>query len=103
MTTQSTSPFSRGTVTYTDGTPVRAGDRIRYHQAPGGLLPPPSDGRGNVAWREGVAIPLSERDNPTPERRAQMIGYGIDPDELVLRDRDGRCYGLLGHVIERLG
>lgn len=70
----------RQDVTYTDGTPVQEGDRIRYHQAPGGLM-------AHGDWRYGVAVRL-----PVPH---------VDSWELVLRGNDdGRHYGLYGHVIE---
>lgn len=68
---------ARENVTYTDGTQVREGDHIRYHQAPGGLLP-----HGN--WRYGVATYLP----------------GSDSRELFLLD-DGHYYNLFSHVIER--
>lgn len=51
--------------TYTDGTPVQEGDRVRYRQTPGGLL-----SRGG--WTEGVAVP-----------------YEVDTDELHVFD--GKC------------
>lgn len=69
---------ARENVTYMDGTRVQEGDHIRYHQAPGGLMP-------HGDWRYGVAVP-----DPDPN-------YG----ELVLRADNGRHYGLFGHVIER--
>lgn len=72
---------------YTDGTAVRVGDRIRYHQAPGGLMAPASDADGYV-WTYGVAVALG------PE-------YGSRPNELHLEAANGRRYGIYGHVIER--
>lgn len=86
------------TVLYTDGTEVRKGDCIRYHQAPGGLLPPPSQ-NGQYLWREGVAMPHPQYQSP--EERRAAISVGMDPDELMLRDDKGYFYGLAGHVIER--
>ena len=78
------------TANYTDGSPVQEGDRIRYHQAPGGILPPPMHYRNGkrTPWREGVA---------TMSRRPIFGEY-----ELVLEDEQGRHYGIVGHVIERL-
>lgn len=76
---------SRENVTYTDGTRVQEGDHIRYHQAPGGLMP-------HGDWRYGVAARL-------PEDR-QSRGFRID--ELHLLDAEGGYYGLYGHVIERV-
>lgn len=69
---------ARENVTYTDGTRVQEGDAIRYHQAPGGLMP-------HEDWRYGVAAP-----SPHP-------AYG----ELVLLS-ESRHYNLFGHVIERV-
>lgn len=72
--------LARQEVTYTDGTAVREGDRIRYHQAPGGLM-------AHGDWVYGVAVRL-----PVPH---------MGTWELVLRgDDDGRHYNLFGHVIE---
>lgn len=78
------------TAHYTDGTPVKEGDRIRYHQAPGGILPPPMHYRNGelTPWREGVATMSSHR----------IFGEY----ELVLEDEQGHQYGIVGHVIERL-
>lgn len=75
---------------YTDGTPVQEGDRVRYHQTPGGLLPPGD-------WREGVAVPY-----PYPEdRREGLIAAGVDPDELHVFDGE-HYYHAAPHIIERL-
>lgn len=71
---------------YTDGTPVLHGDRIRYHQAPGGLIPP-------GPWREGVAALWPGRIRNPAE--------WLDPAELYLYD-DGHFYWIVGHVVERL-
>lgn len=72
-----------------DGTPVQEGDRIRYHQAPGGLMSPPMYFRKGefTRWTEGVAV-LSPR-----------LIFG--EREIVLKDEEGRHHGLVGHVIER--
>ena len=72
-------------VLYTDGTPVQAGDRIRYHQAPGGMLP-------HGDWVYGVAPHL-------PEEQRYRRGFAID--ELYLLTDNGRMLGLASHVIER--
>lgn len=69
--------MNRENVIYTDGTRVREGDRIRFHQAPGGLFPPGD-------WRSGVAAYLP----------------GQSRGELFLL-ADGRYYNLFGHVVER--
>ena len=66
---------------YTDETLVAAGDKIRYHQAPGGLLPAGE-------WREGTAV-----------TDPNLSGVG---GTLIMEDDRGRRYNLLGHVIERL-
>lgn len=63
---------------YADGTVVRVGDKIRYRQAPGGVLP------RSEAWTYGTAV-ISPADG-----------------EVVLRAADGRLYNLFGHEIERL-
>ena len=70
-------------VHFTDGTEVRAGDRVRYKQAPGGMLPPSQD------WKYGVAEPF-----------VPHAGYDW-ADELSLHAEDGRWYNLGGHIIER--
>lgn len=68
---------------YTDGTPVSEGDRIRYRQAPGGLVPRSS------AWRYGYAEKLARP-------------YSDSPNELYLHCIDYRWYYLVGHEIERV-
>jgi len=68
-------------VLYTDGTPVQEGDKIRYHQAPGGLLQ-------HGDWQYGIAV-LHEF--PLGDTTAT---------EMVL-EADGKHYNLCGHVIER--
>lgn len=68
---------ARENVTYTDGTRVQEGDNIRYHQAPGGLMP-------HGDWRYGVAAYV-------PKSGSR---------ELLLLS-EGRYYNLFGHVIER--
>lgn len=70
---------ARENVTYTDGSRVQEGDRIRFHQVPGGLLPPGD-------WRYGEAAYMP----------------GSESKELLLKDdNDGRYYNLYSHVIER--
>jgi hypothetical protein len=76
---------TRENVTYTDGTQVREGDQIRYHQAPGGLM-------AHGDWRYGVAARL-------PEDRQ---GRTFPINELHLLAADGHYYTLFGHVIERV-
>lgn len=96
---------------YTDGSLVAEGDRIRYHQTPGGLMAPPSDGHGNIIWHEGIAAKYP----PYQERRDEMLlriekkGYGIDPDELHCKYDPGHGSGWGGeyghmapHIIERI-
>ena len=93
--------------TYTDGTPVKIGDRIRYRQQPGGLLP-----AGD--WKEGVAaIPPWYLE---PEKRARMIAFNeregylaLDPDEIHMEALDNpgtryertAYYMIAGHIVER--
>lgn len=86
---------------YTDGAPVIEGDRVRYHQMPGGLMAPQrfwtSDGW--AIWREGIAAKFPGHQ----ERREELLTRGyIDPDELHLLGRDGRYYHMAPHIIERL-
>lgn len=80
--------------TYTDGDEVIEGDRIRYRQAPGGLMAPSSD------WLEGVAVKMQEFADD-PERRRRALDNGIDVDELVLDAGDGGRYSIVGHIVER--
>lgn len=63
---------------YSDGTYVSAGDTIRYHQAPGGILAP-------GAWKYGTAVDYEVFGGPS----------------LVLLANDGYRYNLYSHVIER--
>lgn len=69
---------------YTDGTPVSPGDRIRYQQAPGGLLPP------GETWRYGVAVVASD-EHTWPGRRPTLL----------MDDQSGGLYNITGHIIER--
>lgn len=64
---------------YTDGSLVIEGDSVRYHQAPGGILP------ASMEWRNGTAV------------TSKRFGF----DSLVLESQ-GRKYNLFGHVIERV-
>jgi hypothetical protein len=66
------------TPVYADGEVVREGDKIRYRQAPGGMLP------RSEAWTYGTAV------------------ASFDDGGIVLRAADDRRYNLLGHEIERL-
>ncbi len=78
--------FKGMTATYTDGTPVVEGDKVRYHQQPGGMM-------AHGDWRYGVAATY-------PEQVANP-GKWQDANELYLRDDKGSYYGMTGHVIER--
>jgi len=64
---------------YYDGTELAAGDRVRYRQAPGGILP------ASPEWTYGTAE-VSNHCQGT----------------LDLAGDDGRRYHLLGHIIERV-
>ncbi len=90
--------------TYTDGSLVMAGDKVRYHQALGGLMSPSTDLDGNM-WNYGTAVPIPQYQDD-PERRARAADYGIDVDELVLQCESGPYKGslchLFSHVIERV-
>lgn len=77
---------------YADGTIVRAGDRIRYKQAPGGMLPPSGD------WTYGTAEWTVAR----PDHHATTLDLGMDPYWMVLTAENGRKYNLPGHIIERI-
>lgn len=72
----------RENVTYTDGSPVQHGDRIRYHQAPGGLMP-------HGDWEYGTAV-------SQPHDRYEGVS-----EMTMLNDATGRHHNLYGHVIER--
>lgn len=89
---------------YADGTPVSEGDRIRYHQALGGLMAPGSDADGNI-WNYGTAVKIPDYAND-PQARAQAMAHGIDVDELVIQVESGPYKGswstIYGHVIEKL-
>lgn len=88
---------------YTDGSPVQRGDRVRYHQHPGGILAPDTDLDGNIRWHYGTAEPLPWYQ----ERREEMLAAyhqgkrGLDPDELHCHGDDGHWYHMAPHVIER--
>ncbi len=98
-----TEVWKRG-ATYSDGSLVRVGDNIRYHQAPGGLMSPPvkqlPDGSSTV-WCHGTAVLMPWYE--TQERRTQATALGVDVDEVVLKcDTCGGSYhSLFSHVIEK--
>lgn len=99
---------------YTDGTPVEEGDSIRYHQAPGGILP------ASTEWKYGTARKYPH----TPEQRARIDAYNeaqaakglgsmLDPDELHLsreettggyhpEPRTAYYHIAGGHIVERV-
>ena len=80
---------------YTDGTLVQEGDRIRYHQAPGGIFAPGD-------WRYGVAkkYPRTERELESMAAYNERHGVlSLDPDELYLFDGEHH-YNIVGHVVE---
>lgn len=97
---------------YTDGSVVQEGDRVRFHQAPGGLMSPETDADGNIKWLYGIAAKFPGYQ----ERRDEMLdriereGYGIDPDELhckyepqpgsLWRSSGGYAH-MAPHIIER--
>ena len=87
---------------YTDGSLVMEGDRIRYHQALGGLMSPDVDANGSM-WKYGTAVLLYQSD----DERARAVANMQDVDELVIELDPGqnvwgrRCH-LFSHVIERL-
>lgn len=92
--------------TYTDGTEVKEGDRIRYRQTPGGLLP------ASPEWTEGIAAKYPH----TKEERERMDAFNLsqgyialDPDELFLQTQKPNGYGtrtsyfyIYSHIIERI-
>lgn len=93
--------------TYTDGTPVKIGDPIRYRQQPGGLLP-----AGD--WKYGVAglFPQYQERREQLEAFNRAEGYtALDPDELHLVREEPiggyntgtrkAYYHIVGHIIER--
>lgn len=85
----------RRIATYTDGTEVQEGDRIRYRQAPGGLLPASPD------WCEGVAGKMREFVE-SPDRAREATSNGIDVEELMLICDDGSRRSIVGHIVERV-
>jgi hypothetical protein len=95
---------------YTDGTPVQEGDRVRYHQCPGGLLPPESNPDGTIKWHIGTAAkypPYVERREELQTFNAKQGYLALDPDELHckydVRSGWGGEYGHMApHIIERL-
>ena len=97
---------------YTDGTLVQAGDSIRYHQQPGGMLP-----AGD--WKYGTAALYPYSDEQLARMEAYRIaqeakGYGVmmDPSELHLMREEAvggystetrtAYYHIAGHVVERV-
>lgn len=93
---------------YTDGTAVQEGDRVRYHQRPGGMMAPASNLDGTVKWHIGTAVKLpwyQGADNVA--RRESASRAGIDPDELACEyDERSGWQGQFGHmaphVIEKI-
>lgn len=83
---------------YTDGTEVREGDRVRSHQAPGGMMSPATDINGNVIFKYGTAGVI----DMTQEKFDRAVARGAAPGTLKLFGDDGFTYNLLGHVIERI-
>ena len=95
--------------TYTDGTPVREGDRIRYQQTPGGLIPASGE------WTYGIAAkrPYSDEERASMEAFNEKQGYvALDPDEIYLcreepirwgssETRPGYYY-IVSHIVERV-
>jgi hypothetical protein len=90
--------------TYSDGSLVVEGDRLRYHQALGGMMPPGADENGDI-WNYGVAVKIPAYASDS-DRRERAASHGRDVDELVLRCESGPYKGshcnLFGHVIERI-
>lgn len=92
---------------YTDGTPVNEGDRVRYHQTPGGLMAPATNSDGTIKWHTGTAVKLPwYQGAENAEKRASAIRAGIDPDELTCEYDTpsvwGGGYGHMAcHIIER--
>lgn len=95
------------TAKYTDDTPVQEGDKIRFKQAPGGILPASDE------WVYGTA----EKFPYLPDFRARMLAYSermngetlLDPDELYLRTVVTNWQGvertehrhIVSHIVER--
>lgn len=87
---------------YTDGSAVQRGDRVRYHQTPGGILSPATNLDGTIQWHYGTAEPYP----PYQERREELLtayeqeSWRIDPDELYCHGDDGHWYHMAPHIIE---
>jgi len=80
---------------YTDGSEVKEGDRVRYHQTPGGLLSPETNLDGSIKWHEGIAEKYPRSD----EERARLLERGImDPDELHCHKFERSVWGEWGHM-----
>ncbi len=93
---------------YTDGTPVQPGDKIRYRQQPGGLLP-----AGD--WKEGIAALFPHTPEAVERIRKYNESHGgetlLDPDELHLQREEPvggystatrtAYYHIAGHIVER--
>ena len=82
---------------YVDGTEVREGDKIKYRQADGGVLPP-------GGYRYGVAkkFPYSEREREAMMRHNEKIGMlWLDPEELHLFDGESH-FNIVGHVVHKV-
>ena len=75
--------------TYTDGTEVRVGDRIRYHQQFGGLMSP--DSINGDYWNYGTAV-QAKRSIPGWSDIEMVVEYG---------PYAGRRAMIEHHVIER--
>lgn len=82
-------------IRYTDGTFVRPGDRIRYHQAPGGMLQDST----TLEWKNGTAVIGRKRYSSDI---APSLWMQADPDVKGWGGSMGGIYGISGHVIERL-
>lgn len=76
-------------VTYTDGSPVKEGDHIRFHQAPGGLL----ETHDTSDWKYGTAVLI---DSISPGIK-EMVMEADEPASWGGKPK----YNLYGHVIER--
>lgn len=94
---------------YTDGTPVRKGDLIRYRQTSGGILP------ASKEWTYGVAMKYPHTPESVNRMRAFNKSQGgktlLDPDELYLcadvavggysTGTRKAYYYLVGNIVER--
>lgn len=84
--------------TYIDGSEVKEGDKIRYRQAPGGLLASSGEWRYGVAFKRPIVPEELARIRAFNEKQGYVL---LDPDELYLKEGN-RLYYIVGHQVEKV-